>query len=391
VKQRKILFIIVLSLLSLTMTSCMSTGTQPAQGWSGVAYHEGVLYTGSMDGAVVAVNPATRTSEWSYDFGVVSSGGFMSCGQTSAPVAMYGTPVVDGDLVYAGLYDGRVLALSSSARRQNLSFPQMREGEWVYPKKGEVGGIVGDLVMSNDAIYVASSDGKVYSLDKVFGDSNWESDILSEKLWKTPVIEDDALYVSTFDGHIYSLSTKDGALLPWAFKADIGFASSPAIYQDTIFVGAFDNNLYAIKIGGNEPLWKFQGGRWFWAAPVIRDGIVYAGCLDGKMYAISAETGELKWECDTHHPVVSSPVWDGDLLIVADEAGEIFVFDTNARPENKVMLPMKTISINASVQGALCIHDEIVYVHAQDNCLYALDIARGGINWKLSLTGEEAS
>jgi len=246
-------------------------------------------------------------------------------------------------------------------------------------------------VISNDAIYVASSDGKVYSLDKVFGDSNWESDILSEKLWKTPVIEDDALYVSTFDGHIYSLSTKDGALLPWAFKADIGFASSPAIYQDTIFVGAFDNNLYAIKIGGNEPLWKFQGGRWFWAAPVIRDGIVYAGCLDGKMYAISAETGELKWECDTHHPVVSSPVWDGDLLIVADEAGEIFVFDTNARPENKVMLPMKTISINASVQGALCIHDEIVYVHAQDNCLYALDIARGGINWKLSLTGEEAS
>ena len=376
------------SLFALIPASCMpGSGTQPAQGWSGVVFHDGMLYVGSMDGSVMAVNSSTRNLEWSYVIGMHSSSGMMSCSQTSVPTAIYSTPAVDGDLVYIGSYNGRILTLSTSARSQDLPFPQTRDGEWRYPRTNEViGSIVGSPVVGEDAIYITNSNGKVYSLDKEFGDLNWESDILDEKLWTTPVIEGDTIHVSTFDGHIYALSTKTGKKLSWIFESAVGFVSSPVLYKDTIFVGSFDNNLYAIKIGDDKPLWKFPGGRWFWATSVVNEGVVYAGCLDGKIYAIDAETGNELWEFDAGSPIVSSPVLMDDLLVVASESGGIYAFDTTAEPKDKVMTPIETIAVDAPIWGSFCAQEGIVYVRAQDNCLYALDIGKGYVSWKLPLT-----
>ena len=389
-KQIKILFIIVFSLFGLVLASCVPGGTQPSQGWSGTTFNDGILYVGSKDGKVVAVNSSTRNLEWSHTIAMPSSGG-MSCGQTSALATIYGTPVVGGDLVYIGTYSGKVLALSASARSQDLPFPQTRDGEWRYPGSSEViGGIVGSPEIGEGAIYVTSSNGRVYSLDKEFGDLNWESDILGEKLWTPPVIQGDAIYVSTFDGHIYTLSTETGKRLSWTFESDVGFVSSPVLYEDTLFLGSFDCNLYAVKIGDDKPLWKFPkekpADNWFWAAPVIKDGVVYAGCLDGKIYAISVETGKGLWEFDTGSPIVSSPVLTDDLLVVAAESGDICVFDTNTKPKDKVMMPLRTIVIDALIRASLCVQGDVLYVRAQDNCLYALDIEEGWISWKLPLS-----
>jgi outer membrane protein assembly factor BamB len=47
---------------------------------------------------------------------------------------------------------------------------------------------------------------------------------------------------------------------------------------------------------------------------------------------------------------------------------------------------VKTMSIDALVRGSLCVQEGVVYVRAQDNCLYALDIEKGWISWQLPLT-----
>ncbi len=379
--------LIAVFLFSLTLVSCIpGSRTQPAQGWSGTTLSDGILYMGSMEGEVVAVNSSTRNLEWSYTLPVLSSDG-MSCGQTSVPSAIYGTLAVEESLVYVGSYNGEVLALSMLARTQDLPFPQTRSGEWRYPKTEEItGGIVGSPVIGENAIYVTNSDGRVYSLDKEFGDLNWKSDILDEKLWTTPVIKGDTIYASTLDGHIYTLSTKTGKKLSWTFESEVGFVSSPALYDDTVFVGSFDRNLCAVKIGDVATLWEFTGGRWFWSAPVVKDGVVYAGCLDGKIYAVAADTGEELWEFDAGSPVVASPVLMGDLLVVAAEAGDVYVFDTSARPQDKAMTPVKAISIDGSIRGSFCAQDGVAYIRTQDNCLYALDIDEGRVSWRLPLS-----
>jgi outer membrane protein assembly factor BamB len=397
-KQPKLLFLVVIALLPLILVSCsLSGGASVSGGWAGTAFRDGIIYVGTRDGRVVAINASTQSQSWNYTITITSTSG-MSCGQASAPVAIYSTPIVDGDMVYIGTYSGKVLALNTLARSQKLTFPQQRYGEWKWDcpiDNAKSNAIVADLAMSEDAIYVSSSNGRVYSLDKEFGDLNWESKILDEKhgkLWTSPVIQGDTLYASTFDGHIYALSLETGELSDWSFEAEAGFASSSVIDEDTMFLGSFDRHLYAVKIGSDEQMWKFPqekpAGNWFWASPIVNEGTVYAGCLDGKLYAIEAKTGEKIWEFDAESPIVSSPVLMDNLLIVTAESGTVYVFDLSAEIGDEAV-PLKTISIGADVKSSFCAHDGLVYIRGEDNQLYVVDIDKGELSWKVSLTVEE--
>ena len=348
--------------------------------------YEDTVYAGTLDGRVVALNSSTGNLEWAYSIAPVTSpSSGLSCGDTSLPTAIYGTPVVDRDLVYIGTYSGEVYALNTA------------DGEytWVYPPKGEgyMGAVVGSPVIANGIIYTSSSDGKVYALNTSNGKSKWETDrTLADKLWTSPTVAGSTLYVSTFDGYIYALSLDTGGLLDWSFESDAGFSSPPVIYEYAIFVGSFDSHLYAIEIGGNESRWKFPreepAGNWFWASPVISEGIVYAGCLDGLVYAIEAETGEKLWEFNAEDPIVTSPVIMDNMLIVVDESGTVNVFDLSAEFGGEAA-PLKTVSIGADVRSSFCAQEGLVYIRGEDNRVYALDIDAGVVIWNLNLAVEE--
>jgi len=386
-KQPKILFFVIIALLPLVLVSCSLLGGAPVSGgWAGTALHDGIIYVGTRDGRVVAINASTQSEQWDY---------------TITPVTtIYTTPVVDGDLVYVGTYSGKVLALNTTARSQNLSFPQKRYGEWEWdcPKENlKSNAIVADMAMSEDALYVASSNGRVYSLDKGTGDENWNGKdipVLAEKLWTSPVIQGDALYVSTLGGNISALSLETGHLLDWSFKSQAGFASRPVTYGNTILLGSFDRYLQAIEIGSDVPVWKFPqekpAGNWFWASPVVKEGVVYAGCLDGKLYAIEAETGEKLWEFDAGSPIISSPILMDNLLIIIGELGTLYVFDVDTEFEEEAV-PLRAISIGASVKSSFCAQDGLVYVRGEDDSIYVADIERGEIveGWPVSLTTEK--
>lgn len=389
-KQVKIIALIVIALLSLTLVSCIPGTGQPTGGWSGAAVRDGIIYVGSRDGKVVAINSSTRSQQWDYTITPATS--------------IYTTPIVDGDLVYVGTYNGIVLALNTSARVEDLPFPQARYGEWEWYcpiENAKSNAIVADLAMSEDALYVASSNGRVYSLDKGSGDENWKREDIpvltenAEKLWDSPVIQGNTLYVSTFDGHIYTLSAETGQLLDWSFEAEAGFASAPVIYEDIIYVGSFDRYLYAVRIGGDVPLWKFPqekpAGNWFWASPIINEGIVYAGCLDGKLYAIEAKTGEELWEFDAESPIVSSPVLIDNLLIVGAESGNVYVINPETgvgeRIKNRENSDKPTI--NDQIRASLCAHEGLVYIRGEDNQLYIVDIGNKEVSQPIPLTVEE--
>lgn len=403
-KKATVLLLVVVLLLTPVLVSCIPGGVQAARGWAGTAFHDGIVYAGTGDGRVVAIDVATRSHSWYYPT-TVPSGGGMSCGPAAAPAAIYTTPLVDGDLVYVGTYSGRVMALNTVARSQGLHFPQRGHGEWEWdcPKNNAASNaIVADLRMRADAIYVSSSNGRVYSLDKSFGDLIWESEVLDRKhgkLWTSPWVEDETVYVSTLDGHIHALSTETGQVRTdppfagWPFRSETGFASSPVLDNGIVYVGSFGNNLHAIVVGESELLWEFAGDKWFWADPLVSEGIVYAGCLDGRLYAVRAETGEELWHFETMDargrrvPIVSSPVMMGGLLVVVDEAGTVYVFDP-AEDLASQAEPWRVISIGADVRSSFCAHEGVVYIRGEDNWLYAVDIDSGEVSWRLSLTAE---
>lgn len=387
---------ISITLFVLVLCSCVPSVGE-AEGWPGVSWHEGILYTASGDGTIMAVNssarldgrdfPSLADGEWSFRIDV--PGGGVGCGPSSVPAAFYSAPVAGEDLVYACTYNGEIRAMSPSARSENLTFPHARSGEW---RKAVPGNIVGSPVIDGNILYVPSSDGTLYALDAVFdGDEIWKSEPLGDKLWTGPAIEGAFIYVSTFEDDVYALPT-EGALPgkdvgpSWTFKGDAGFVSSPVVYEALLFIGSFDNNLYGIELWGSEPKWKFLGRDWFWAAPVVNEGIVYAGCLDGKVYALDAETGDELWEFDTESRVVASPVLADDLLVVACDSGEVYILRTDDLVDGR--LASDPISIGAPIRGSICAQEGIAYIRAENDRLYALDISKGKISWEFPLTTE---
>ena len=366
-----LIIVFLVFFLALALCACAPSAGR-AEGWPGVAYHNGTLYTSSA-GKVVAVDPYSQDQEWSRSIFELSQSS--SCGSSSSAVSFYNTPIASKDLVFVGAYNGKVYALNITTGAER----------WIYPKEGRIGAIVGDPTVLVGTVYVCSSDGRVYALETTYGEFKWKSDPLGDKLWTSPAIEGDTVYVSTFDGYLYALSAKNGSRLPWNFKVETGFVSSPVLYGDTIIAGSFDRNLYAVRISNDEFLWKFTGGNWFWAVPLVSDGIVYAGCLDGKIYALNAETGNELWEFDTRSPIVSSPILVNNSLVVACSSGKVYVLRTDSKVDNRLL---KEIVIPASVRGPICAYEGIVYLCAQDDFLYALDIHEGTISWKHQLTAE---
>ncbi len=381
-KQAKLAFLVVAVVIASVLISCVPGGAQPAGGWAGTAFDGGIVYAGTTDGRVVAVNGSSRNLEWSYAVTMPSGG--ISCGQSTVSAGIYSTPRLEDDLVYFGTYGsqgGKVYALTSDRGVER----------WVYPRSGSIGGIVGSSVATNETIYMSGSDGMVYALDLRHGDFKASSEVLDQKhrkLWTSPYIYGDTVYVSTLDGHIYALSAETLELLGWSFESQAGFASSPVIYDDTIYAGSFDNNLYAVKVGDDEPLWTFPGDDWFWAAPVVNEGVVYAGCLDGKLYAIEGTTGNKVGEYDAGSPIVSAPVLTESLLIVADESGTVYIFDLGGEPGN-LGVPLDTIPIDADVRSSFYAHEGLIYIRGDDNVIYVVDIDEGWIIWEFDLTIEE--
>ncbi|HXZ29998.1 MAG TPA: PQQ-binding-like beta-propeller repeat protein, partial [Dehalococcoidia bacterium] len=141
-KQAKILLLAVIALLPLVSVSCTGA-TQPTGGWSGATVHDGVVYVGTRDGRVVAINVSTQEVQWQWP------------DTTGLRSLIYTTPILQGDLVYVGTYNGQVSALTIAGGAER----------WVYPRTGSIGAIVGRPVVTNETICVSSSDGRVYGLD----------------------------------------------------------------------------------------------------------------------------------------------------------------------------------------------------------------------------------
>jgi outer membrane protein assembly factor BamB len=377
-KQPKALILALIACLPLVLASCIGGG-QPTGGWSGPTVHDGIVYVGTRDGRVVAINASSRQQQWEWP-------------ETDASRSLiYTTPVVHGDLVYIATYSGQVYALTSDRGVER----------WVYPRTGSIGAVVGTPVVVDETVYVTSSDGRVYALDMTYGDLKWESESLADKLWTSAAIVGDSLYVSTLDGQIYDLSLETGELLGWSFKAEAGFASPPVVHGDQIYVGSFDRYLYAIEIGSSVSMWRFPqeepAGNWFWASPIVKEGIVYAACLDGTLYAIDATTGEEIWsyttkdQTDEPSPIVSSPVLVDNLLVVVNESGTVYVFDVGAEFGDEVT-PSEIIPIGADIRGSFYVQDGLVYVrdeNSSDNQLYVVDIDRAEVSWTFDLTEKE--
>jgi len=298
------------------------------------------------------------------------------CAAAPAGVAIYGTPVVSGDLVYIGGYNGKIYAFNSSSL----------EVRWVYPREGYLDGpIVGGPVVAQGKVYFGGSDGKVYALDAATGDYEWEFET-GDKIWSTPAIDDDTLFIGSFDKKLYALDALTGKE-KWQepFETEGAIVSTPVVYNDTVYIGSLDRYLYAVDANDGSLRWKFISEKWFWAKPVVYNNTIYAGCLDldGKVYALQANSGDKVAEFNLGSPVSSSPVVVNGSIIFASQKGVIYTIDTASNGHKRLA------DIEGEVYGPLCASEGVIYIHTQDLTLHRVNANTGAILMSISLKSKE--
>lgn len=176
--------------------------------------------------------------------------------------------------------------------------------------------------MNETAVYVASRDNGVRSLNTSDGAVNWNAS-LGEDMWSVAVSKDDSVvYAGGESGTLYALDTTDGSEF-WNISADsntlvhISVGPNGAIYTAGVsgVVKAFDSS-------GTE-LWTYSGhANSVRTVTVSPDGsTVYSGSDDDTVRAINATTGNKQWIDNGHSADVR--------MVSIDPQGNLYTADTS--------------------------------------------------------------
>ena len=371
IKNSRLLVFKVLLLLAMLIVVGVVTpgcyGRSQPKGWSGVTVANDALFVGSLDGRLVALNKSDGSYLWPAD---------AILGASESKVAIYGTPVAEGDLVYIGGYDGKVYAFDAESGALR----------WMYPRSGNLEPIVGDLAVFQGKVYFGSNDGRVYTLDAATGDRVWPPFETGDKIWSTPATNGETIYITSFDRKLYALDVATGRKR-WEFKAGGALISTPLIYGDTVYIGACDRYVYAVDAADGSLRWRseVEAGKWFWAKPVVYDDTIYAPNLDGKVYILDAKSGrEVASAVDLKSPISSSPVMVDGRVIIASQEGKVYSLDTSSNQVSLPIFDVKEWDDGQEVYAPLGAGDGVIYIHARtskQDTIYAVDIQAGGTLW----------
>ncbi len=252
----------------------------------GAAIVGGVVYVGSENGSMYALNAANGKVGWRVDVGHVSS-----------------TPAVANGVVYVSTASP-VVAMKAST------------GEVLWRFYTYYGSFHSSPVVANGVVYVASnSTAIVYALDAATGAELW-SFHSSNRIDSSPAVVDGVVYIASFDGYLYALDAANGTEL-WRFAAGTS-SSSPAVADGVVYLGTYYDGLLAIDAATGAELWRNPLAGNIFGSAAVANGVVYVGSGNGYLYAVDAATGTELWSFQTLNEIVYSPtVANGAVFIMS--------------------------------------------------------------------------
>jgi outer membrane protein assembly factor BamB/tRNA A-37 threonylcarbamoyl transferase component Bud32 len=295
-------------------------------------YANGVVYFGSYDQHLYAVNAESGNLIWKYQ----TDGGIVS------------RPAVLDDSVYIGSEDNRLHVVS--ARSGSLL--------WTYYTKGPVRS---SPFLAHGHVFIGSDDFNVHAININGGRGIWQIDTIAE-IRSTPFVTQDEVYAGnesgefycidfrggikwrykskraitssavvadgmvmfcSLDKHIYALDAKSGYLI-WRFKMDKGSISSPCVADGLAYTGSIDGNIYCININNAKEVWRFQTDHQVTGSPIVLGDGLYCGSVDGHLYCLDNQTGHLRWKFKTDKPITATPVAENDMIFIGSTNNQFY-------------------------------------------------------------------
>ena len=291
---------------------------------------DGVVYIGSWDHYLYAVDQETGKEKWKY--------------KSSMPIAS--SAAVAGGTLYFVSSAGGLGAVDTATGKLKWAFPTEYEKKFEaknlhgYPSAAQTIPDAWDFYTSSPAVfngkvYFGSGDGNIYALDAQTGVLQWKF-ATKDVVHASPAVANGTVYIGSWDSYLYALDTDTG-VEKWSLKTgedpvihnQVGFQSSPAVVDGTVYIGCRDAHVYAVDAASGRKKWDYPTSKsWVIGTPAVRDGVVYVGTSDSSRFmALDAKTGRLRFNFDAKAYMFSSAALAGDLAYVGDHNGKLYAID----------------------------------------------------------------
>jgi outer membrane protein assembly factor BamB len=367
VKPRMAVLLAATVILAALSTACVSAAG--SRGWPAPVESGDALLLSPREGKIDAIDPTTGDREWRFpDHWRIDESAARNLD------AVYGPPIVFGDAIFVGAYNGWVYSFKPSEASQD-------EGNRRPAAAFKVrGAIVGGMALdsANETLYLTTDEGLLYAINASdLRDATSEGQNVRvrepfevpDRIWTPPVLSGGRVYFATTGGELYALDAASGRPA-WdsPFKAGAALVSTPVIADGMVLIGGFDSRLYAVDASTGEERWHFEATDWVWTKPLVDSGTAYFADFNGRVFAVRLSDGSAVWSDpgDVGEPVRASAVLSGGSLVVATESGDVFGLDprTGSQAWGPVRLG-KTLHADLVADGATvfvaptgCISDE---------------------------------
>ena len=298
------------------------------------SFHDGIIYIGSYDNNLYALNGATGEFLWKYP----TEGGIVS------------RPVVYENNVYFGSEDKRLHAITARFGRLN----------WMYYTDGP---IRSSPHIAEGHVIIGSDDAHLHAINTISGRRAWRAD-LGAPVRSTPLVHTDLIYVGTESGDFYCMDFR--STIKWRFKAKRAITSSPIIAQGVVYFGSVDSTLYALDARTGWVIWRFRLNKPTITTPFISGDYIFIGSIDGTIQCIDMRLAKDTWTFNTENQVTGSPIIYKDSLYCGSVDGYLYCLEYRT---GRLRWKFQT---RGAITGTPIAVDDLVYIGSTDHCLYAL-------------------
>ncbi len=212
------------------------------------ALNNGVVYVGSDDGKLYAIDAETGQEKWKYEIG---------------PLALYSIPIIAHDVVYIGVENNFLYAIDAETGAEIWQF-QVEDKYYLMP--------FAPPVINNKYIYIGIFVGYLCGINIETQQKSWHKLEREYQQLNSLTLADGILYCER-SGAINALDAQSGKDL-WKFIAPEPkwWFFNPSLWLAQL-ISTFS------KLASGTSLIRFS-------SPVIADGIVYTLCRNGYLYAL---------------------------------------------------------------------------------------------------------
>jgi outer membrane protein assembly factor BamB len=306
---------------------------------STAAVVKGVVYVGSYDGHVYAIDLASGEQKWAF-----------AGGSFKAPPT-----VVDGAVYIGDEDDGIFYCLSAADGKKR----------WEYDAGAT---ITGGANVAGDLVLFGSHDSTLHAVHRADGKPAWKYRTKQGPVYGSVVVANGHTFLAGCDNMLHIVDVKDGGGIAQIEMS--GPSGSTAAFVDgKLYVPNMGNEVQAIDLAKRKIAWSFESreSQPFNCSAAVTEKYVIAGSDEGDVYVLDRAKGTSVWTFATKKGrVESSPVVAGNRVYVGTTAGALHVLDVDKRAE------VQKLQLGKGILASPAVGEGCLVIGTTDGVLYCL-------------------